>query len=79
MFDVGLVFRMGIGIKVLGWWVQRVTKETVAVVGGEGEERRWRRQWGVEMEGLGGGGGEIIRVWEKDWICGGGESGTFFS
>lgn len=68
MLDVDLVFCMGqIGVRVLGRQRRRFPRVAeMAVVGGEGEERRRRKEvLGVEMVGLGGGGGDI-RVWCQD-------------
>lgn len=64
MLDVDLVFCMGqIGARVLGRRFPRVVE--MAVVGGEWEERRRRKEvLGAEMVGLGGGGD--IRVWCQD-------------
>lgn len=68
MLDVDLVFCMGQigGTWVLGRRFPRVAE--VAVVGGEWEERRRRKEvLGAEMVGLGGGGGGAdIRVWCQD-------------
>lgn len=69
MLDVDLVICMGqIRVRVLGLrWSRFPRVAEVAVVGGEWEERRRRKEvLGAEMVGLGGGGGGDIRVWCQD-------------